>query len=223
MPNSTATQPHKNSNRLTVLDIATMGLMVAMLEAVKRALDGLPNVELVTFLLIMFTLFYGWKTIFVTFAFTAIETAFWGIQVWVIMYLYMWPLLVCIVLVAERYFQSVMRKQSPPPSSGNEQSDAGKDSQPAPLKTQGENEYKRPGVYFYSIVSAAYGLSFGALCAIPYLFIGGPAMAFSWWVAGIPFDIIHCISNFLLCLILFQPVYKAFTYASRYIGGQQNQ
>jgi len=61
----------------------------------------------------------------------------------------------------------------------------------------------------FVILSTLYGLSFGALCAIPYLFIGGWKMAFTWWVAGIPYDILHGISNGIVCAILFTPLSKA--------------
>ncbi len=32
------------------------------------------------------------------------------------------------------------------------------------------------------------------------------ALAFAWWVSGIPFDIVHCLSNFVICLVLFKPL-----------------
>ncbi len=69
----------------------------------------------------------------------------------------------------------------------------------------------------WAIFSGAFGLSFGALCAIPYFFIGavsgglmhGLSYAFGWWVAGIPFDLIHCAGNFGLMLVLYKPIKKA--------------
>lgn len=60
----------------------------------------------------------------------------------------------------------------------------------------------------FSIVSGFFGLFFGALCSIPYYFIGGFVMMFNWWVAGIPFDIMHGISNFVIMLLLYRPVRK---------------
>ena len=60
------------------------------------------------------------------------------------------------------------------------------------------------------MLAAAFGLLFGALCTVPYFFIGGPSMAFTWWVAGIPYDLIHCVSNFLICLFLFRPLCHLF-------------
>lgn len=61
-------------------------------------------------------------------------------------------------------------------------------------------------IVFWAVVSGAFGLCFGALFAIPYLFSGGIAAAFSYWVAGIPFDLIHCVSNIVLVLVLWKPL-----------------
>jgi len=62
--------------------------------------------------------------------------------------------------------------------------------------------------WFWAAVSGIFGLLFGALCSIPYLFIGGWAAAFSYWVSGIPFDLIHCVSNAILTFILLMPLYN---------------
>lgn len=58
----------------------------------------------------------------------------------------------------------------------------------------------------WALLSGAFGLLFGALCAPVYLFTGGPAFALSWWVNGIPFDLLHCAGNFALALALFRPL-----------------
>lgn len=65
----------------------------------------------------------------------------------------------------------------------------------------------------WAVVAALHGLCFGALCAIPYLFIGGVKMAFSYWISGIPFDIPHCAGNFVLTLVLYKPLSKVLTRA----------
>lgn len=57
----------------------------------------------------------------------------------------------------------------------------------------------------WAAASGAFGLSFGALCALPYL-AGGAWAAFSYWMAGIPFDLLHCGGNFCLALILERPL-----------------
>lgn len=65
---------------------------------------------------------------------------------------------------------------------------------------------KCQSVWFWSILSGTFGLLFGLLCTPIYLFTGGIGMAVSWWISGIPTDIVHGISNFILCLILFKPL-----------------
>lgn len=67
---------------------------------------------------------------------------------------------------------------------------------------------REESVWFWCVLSGAFGLCFGALCAIPCYIGGGIAAGFSWWVAGIPYDILHCISNFVLCMVLFKPMRK---------------
>lgn len=59
---------------------------------------------------------------------------------------------------------------------------------------------------FWAAFAGIYGLSFGALCAIPYFFIGGASMALAYWVAGIPFDLLHCAGNAVLCGTLLVPL-----------------
>ncbi len=62
---------------------------------------------------------------------------------------------------------------------------------------------------FWCIVSAFYGLFFGALCALTTLVTAGVNAAIAWWIAGIPYDITHCIANFIICFILFRPLTAA--------------
>jgi energy-coupling factor transport system substrate-specific component len=70
---------------------------------------------------------------------------------------------------------------------------------------------------FWSMLSAMFGLGFGALCAIPYGITGalngglwnGAIAAFSWWVAGIPYDLLHCAGNFVIMLVMYKPMQSA--------------
>lgn len=160
--------------KVTVRDIALIGMMIAIIEVSKRALDFLPNVELVTFWIIMFTLFLGKKAMYGVFGFVLIEGMIYGIHVWWIMYLYIWPALVVITLLFR----------------------------------------KNESTWLWAIISGLYGLLFGAACSIPYIFIGavddgilgGLYMAFTWWIAGIPWDLVHGIANFVLMLVLHKPI-----------------
>lgn len=160
--------------RVSIKDIALVGMMVAIIEVCKVALAWAPNIELTSFWIIMFTLFFGKRILYVIPVFILIEGSMYGIQIWWIMYLYTWPLLAL--------FTWLLRK---------------KDS-----------------VFTYSMLSAIFGLFFGFLCALPYVVIGavdggiinGLYAGFTWWVAGIPWDIVHCVGNFTLMLVLYKPV-----------------
>ena len=70
----------------------------------------------------------------------------------------------------------------------------------------------------WAILAGAFGLCFGALCALPYLAVGRWAFALSWWIAGLPYDIVHCAGNFALALVLFSPCRRLLTRLSQEIG-----
>lgn len=156
----------KKPKKLTAYDIVSVGLMVAALECAKTALAFLPNVELVSLLIILFTLVLGRRVYYAIVAFVLVEGVIYGFGLWWVMYLYAWPLLA--------WLTRRLRKQ--------------KDA------------------LTFAVLSGGFGLAFGALCSIPYFIAGGPAAGFTWWVAGIPFDIVHGISNFVLMLCLYKPV-----------------
>lgn len=169
-----AKDERKDRLKLTTQDIATIGMMVAVIEVCKVVLMGLPNIELTTFWVIMFSIYFGNTVFWAIPVFALIEGAMFGFQIWWIMYLYMWPSLALLARVLKK-IDSVMA---------------------------------------YSVLSSAYGFLFGFFCAIPYLFIGmtdggiknGFYSAFTWWVAGIPFDMVHGVGNFVLMLILYKPI-----------------
>lgn len=66
----------------------------------------------------------------------------------------------------------------------------------------------------YGILSCLFGLSFGFLCSLPYI-AGGPGAMFAWWIAGIPFDLVHGISNLIIGLVLFRPAKRILGFCSR--------
>ncbi len=163
----------KTETKNASFDIALVALMVAVIEVFKFTMMGLPNIELTSFWLILFSKNFGKKVYYVVPVFTLIEGVIFGFNLWWISYLYVWPLLVFVT----RIFR------------------------------------KNDSALTWAVISAVFGLSFGALCAIPYAFTGtdftsGLNIAFGWWVAGIPWDIAHCIGNFILTLLLYKPLSK---------------
>ena len=68
---------------------------------------------------------------------------------------------------------------------------------------------KQTQPFAWALLSAVYGLFFGALCGIVDIFIGGFGYAAAKWVSGIPFDLLHCGGNFVIALIMFKPLRTA--------------
>lgn len=134
--------------------------------AVQVAFAFLPNIELVSLLVMLYAVIWGRQAYWPVLVFVLVEGLIYGFGIWFFNYLYVWPLL---VLVSLR-----LRRETSP--------------------------------LLWALVSSAFGLLFGALCALPHFFISGAAGAFAYWVAGIPFDMIHGASNFVAALLLFRPL-----------------
>lgn len=88
--------------KLSVYDIILIGVMVAALEGGKIALSFLPNVEIVTLFIILFTLFFGGKVIYAIAAFILLEGFLYGFGLWFVMYLCIWPLLALLTYLFRR-------------------------------------------------------------------------------------------------------------------------
>lgn len=158
----------KDTSRLTITQIATMGVLGAILLVGQLAMSPLPNIEPVTTLIIIYTLTYKKKAFFSIYVFVLLEGLIFGFGIWWGSYLYIWSLLALLVLAL----------------------------------------HKLDSALLWAVVSGAFGLLFGALCAIPYLISGGAGAAFAYWTAGIPYDVLHCGGNFVLTLVLYKPLLR---------------
>ena len=58
----------------------------------------------------------------------------------------------------------------------------------------------------WAILSGAFGLLFGLLCIPVYAAVGAWHMVFPTWISGIPYDLVHGVSNFLIALVAFVPL-----------------
>ena len=68
---------------------------------------------------------------------------------------------------------------------------------------------KNDSALIWAVVAGVFGLIFGPLMYLEYFAInGGWEMFFAMWVAGIPYDLTHCIGNFVFTLVLYRPLYK---------------
>ena len=154
--------PSRNSIR----DLSILAVFAAMMIALQVGLSFLPNVELVTLLIILATCYMGAKSLLSVAVFVLVEGLIYGFHIWWINYLYIWPLLVILVLLFRKFGNTIL----------------------------------------WAILAGIYGLLFGTFCSIPYFLTGGIGAGFGYIVAGIPFDLVHCVSNFVLTLLLFKPL-----------------
>lgn len=68
---------------------------------------------------------------------------------------------------------------------------------------------KNDSSLLWAVVAGIYGLVFGLLMYLEWFAInGGWEGYFAMWVAGIPYDLTHCVSNFVLTLVLYRPLYR---------------
>ena len=93
---------NKTISRLTIRDLALMGAMTCLLIVSVHALAPLPNVEPVTLLVILFTLFWGKRVAYILTAYLLLEGCFYGFGLWWVMYAYLWPLLALLTFLCRR-------------------------------------------------------------------------------------------------------------------------
>lgn len=146
--------------------LAEDGLLTAVLFVLQIALSYLPNIELVSLCVILYTMVLGKRVVPILLAFSLLEGLLYGFGLWWVSYLYIWPVLAGCTWLLKKFHV---------PDWG------------------------------YWFLSCGFGLCFGLLCSVPYL-AGGFGAAFSWWIAGIPFDLLHGAGNLAAAFVLFRPL-----------------
>ena len=150
---------------LPVRELVLYALLGTVMFALKMAMAGLPNIEPVSLLVIVYTLTFGRRAFWPIALYVMLEFFAWGVNLWTINYLYVWGILALLT--------SLFRAMD--------------------------------SVLGWAVLSGAFGLCFGLLCAPVYWVTGGWTFALSWWVSGIPYDLLHGIGNFFVALALFKP------------------
>ena len=144
-----------------------MGFLSAILLIGQVGMSYLPNIEIVSLLIYIYTQVYRKKVFFIIYVFVFLEGCIYGFGLWWFGYLYIWSVLALIVLW---------------------------------------NGRQQTSVIMTAVILGAYGLSFGMLYALPYFIARGWAAGFSYWVSGIPFDLLHCAGNVAVSLICYRPL-----------------
>lgn len=151
---------------LTTGEVALFGILGGLAFAAKVVMMGLPNIEPVSLMVMLFGVCFGKKAVYPIYVYVFLEFILNGIHLWSINYLYVWVLLAAAAWLLR--------------------------------------EMNRP--LGWALLSGGFGLLFGLLCMPVYLVTGGLTFAVSWWISGIPFDLLHCGGNFVLALVLFVPL-----------------
>lgn len=72
-------------------DIVLIGLLAALLKSVQAILSFLPNIEIVSLLILIFAIRLGTKkTIYITILFSTLNIMIWGLNVATIGYFFVW-------------------------------------------------------------------------------------------------------------------------------------
>lgn len=150
----------------TLRQLALFAILGAITFGAKVVMMGLPNIEPVSLMVLLFGAVLGRKALYPVYVYVALECLLFGLNLWSVNYLYVWPLLALLGWL--------FRNMASP--------------------------------WGWAVLSGAFGLGFGLLCAPVYVVTGGWAFAVSWWVSGIPFDLLHCAGNFVIALALFKPL-----------------
>ncbi len=156
-------------------DITLIAILSASLTAGKLVLSVVPNVEIVTFLLIVFTVLFGLKRAMMTaVVFVTTEIFIYGFGTWILGYYILWPTLIVITTILHKRFESE---------------------------------------YVFAGLASVFGFTFGLFFALFESIFYGIAYAIPYWISGIPFDIVHGVSNFIIVLILYKPLTKTISVA----------
>lgn len=153
---------------LTLHQIALFGVLGALTFGAKVAMSGLPNIEPVSLMVMLFMAVFGWKGLYPVYLYVIMEVMLYGINLWNVNYLYVWLILAAGAMAMRRLRHPVL----------------------------------------WALLSGVFGMAFGLLCSPVYMAIGGFRYGIRWWLAGIGFDIPHCIGNFAIALALFAPLRK---------------
>lgn len=155
--------------------LVTAAFLAAVLTASKYALDLLPNIELVSLLVILYTLEYPRLAIPAVYTYLLVYGLLNGFGLWWFPQLYIWAVLMLLTRFAR----------------------------------------KNDSVLLWALLSGIFGLCYGALYAVAHAFVAGPAGGVAYWVAGIPFDLLHGGGNFAVALLLFSPLRRCLQRAKR--------
>ncbi len=183
-------RPRGKRSRLAAEYVVKVAVMSALLTALKFALSFIPNVEVVTLLIMVYAAVFGAAyTLPAVVVFCAVEIAIYGVGSWVILYFIYWPMLAAVscLLFAKRrnIFLAVAVAVVMSALFGV-------------LSACCDTLYVAVGLYEGDL--AHYWLAY--------------------YVRGLYFDLVHVVSNFIVIAVLFKPLCAAGDRLMRRGGGR---
>ena len=100
--------PSRPAGKLSAKEICILALMGALLFATKAALASIPNINLNAVIIILTTVFFGWRALYSVAIYVMLEGLIFGGGVWWFGYLYTWPLLVAVAMAFRRNDSAVI-------------------------------------------------------------------------------------------------------------------
>lgn len=151
--------------KFSIKQLTRIALLGALLYVAQVSLSFLPNIEIVTLLIVIFTRNLGKEGTIACFVYVFLTAITWGFGLWWFTYLFVWPLFSLLVYKLRKVDSWLI----------------------------------------WAVIDGAFGLIFGAIFAIPYVFVS-VSYAITYWISGIPFDIAHCIGNIIIAIIFGKPL-----------------
>jgi len=78
---------------LTVRQVALFGMLGALTFGAKVAMAGLPNIEPVSLMVMLFAVAFGLKGLYPVYLYVLMEILLYGVNLWNLNYLYIWAVL----------------------------------------------------------------------------------------------------------------------------------
>ena len=88
--------------KLTLRQIALFGVLGALTFGAKVAMSGLPNIEPVSLMVMLFAVVFGWKGLYPVYLYVIMEVMLYGINLWNINYLYIWAILFALAIFMKK-------------------------------------------------------------------------------------------------------------------------
>lgn len=167
--------------RLDLRHILIFSMLGAMILAGKLAFEGIRNVHMVGMLIVTYTVVYRRYALFPLYVFVFLAGLYYGFPQWWLAYLYIWVVLWGMAMLLPQRTPRFLRGRLQPQTVRSLQAIS------------------------YCAVSGLHGLLFGTLYAPFWAWIAKLSFhnTLRWIVAGIPSDLIHCVSNICMGVLIY--------------------